>query len=77
LSGHVADLEKGLQAIPLFFSTAFSYERNIRSWEKVGAVPFTTNRLKNDLVHAEVNGEQVQSLDVEKKHKEPYKLLQW
>jgi len=77
LSGHVADPEKGLQAIPPIFATALGYERNIRSWEKVGAVPFTMNCLNNEAVCVEVNDERDESLNMEKKHEEAYKILQW
>jgi hypothetical protein len=75
LSGWVAVPEKGLQAIPPIFATAFSYERNIRSWEKVGAVPFTMNCLHNEAVHVEVNDERDKLLNLEK-HEEAYKQLQ-
>jgi hypothetical protein len=76
LSGRVADPEKGLQAIPPIFATAFSYERNLRSWEKVGAVPFTMNCLNNEAFRVEVNDERDELLNLEKKHEEAYKLLQ-
>jgi hypothetical protein len=77
LSGHVADTERGLQAIPPIFSTAFSYERNIRSWEKVGAVPFTMNCLNDESVCIEIDDAQDDSLlAIEQKHEEAWKLLQ-
>jgi hypothetical protein len=41
--------------IPPIFLTAFSYEKNIRSWEKVGAVPFTKECLRNECVCREVD----------------------
>ena len=69
--------QRGLQAIPPIFSTAFSYERNIRSWEKVGAVPFTMNCLNDESVCIEIDDAQDDSLlAIEQKHKEAWKLLQ-
>jgi hypothetical protein len=70
-------MEKGLQAIPPIFSTAFSYERNIRSWEKVGAISFTMNCLNNESVSVEIDDAQNDSLlAIEQKHEEAWKLLQ-
>jgi hypothetical protein len=43
----------------------------------VGDVPFTMNCLNNEAVHVEVNDERDELLNMEKKHEEGYKLLQW
>ncbi len=42
-------------AIPPIFLTAFSYEKNIQSWGKVGAVPFTRECLRNECERREVD----------------------
>jgi len=57
LSGRAADPEKGHIAIPPIFDSAFSYEKNIQSWEKVGAVPFTMRCLENRCVRREAEDE--------------------
>jgi hypothetical protein len=44
-----------LVAIPPIFLASFSYEKNIQSWEKVGAVPFTLACLENKCVRREVD----------------------
>ncbi len=41
--------------IPPIFLTAFSYEKNIQRWEKVGAVPLTMTCLENECVFREVD----------------------
>jgi hypothetical protein len=53
LSGWPADPELGRGAI--IFLTLFSYEKSIRSREKVGAVPFTSKCLENECICQEVD----------------------
>jgi len=55
LSGRAADAELGVEAIPPIYNTAFNRERNLLSWSKVGAVPFTIQCLQDESVRVEVD----------------------
>ena len=57
LNGREADEELGLVELPSAFNISFSRRRNLRSWEKAGAIPLTRAALKNKAVRSETTGE--------------------